>query len=544
MEERGHLFVIDGDLTKVACDAWLLPTDGVCSITTTWHGFVGTENLLEGASARGSRRLKPELWTRTDSALVSRYEGPSKVPVFLGHIGGRPPHEIAQAAVDFMELARPAALRAAALSHRRPLLALNHLGTGHGGQSATKGSALEMLIHTLDRELAGRFADIDVVLVAWGAVAESASQVIRRRLHEPIESDPHWQFHGPYHDRIIAKARTLVEAMEDSRVSIFMGAGVSAGAGLKGWDDLLEDIGLTTHPPTTREELRGMNDNRDAATLLEQRLRRSGDERNLESELRDRLTGDNRFSLQHGLLASLPCSEYITTNVDSLFELASEQAGSGRVKEIPNESVRAGDRWILKLHGSVDRKGSLVFTREHYIDSFKANRALVGLVQSMLLMRHMLFVGYGLRDEDFHELVHEVRAARSSSTDLDLMGTVLALFDDQARADLWQDSVDILPMRPRPAIPPGIPDEERERRFQSQFQTAVRDLERFLDLLGMLSVDTTKFVLDPTWNSQADSSLAAAAGPLIAALRERGQDDDDDTWRQLRQVLRGLGADV
>jgi predicted SprT family Zn-dependent metalloprotease len=36
----------------------------------------------------------------------------------------------------------------------------------------------------------------------------------------------------------------------------------------------------------------------------------------------------------------------------------------------------------------------------------------MGRVQGMLLMRHMMFVGYSLKDEDFHELMHEVRAAR------------------------------------------------------------------------------------------------------------------------------------
>lgn len=39
-------------------------------------------------------------------------------------------------------------------------------------------------------------------------------------------------------------------------------------------------------------------------------------------------------------------------------------------------------------------------------------RGDMGRVQGMLLMRHMMFVGYSLKDEDFHELMHEVRAAR------------------------------------------------------------------------------------------------------------------------------------
>lgn len=536
MGERGHLFVIDGDLTKVACDAWLLPTDARCNITTTWHGFIGEANLEKETSPAGSRRLKPELCIETPSPLVSRYGGETKVPVFLGHIGGLPATEIARAAIEFLRVARPGAVMRAGESHRRPLLALNHLGTGRGGQRASKGSALDTLIRELDAALAGEFSDIDVVLVAWGTVAESASQVIRRNLLEgPLGTDPRWQFDETMHERIISTARTLADTIRENRVSVFMGAGVSAGAGLKGWDALLEEIGTRTEPPTTRDELRGMHDNRDAASLLKHRLAATRPGTHLEAELRTLLTGDNRFSLQHGLLASLPCSEYITTNVDSLFELATVQGGSDRVREIPHEQVRSGDRWILKLHGSVEREGSLVFTREHYIDSFKANRALVGLVQSMLLTRHMLFVGYGLRDEDFHELVHEVRNARGNAEQRNSMGTVISLFTDRARADLWKGTVDILPMRPSP---PNDSD-------PAGFQAAVRDLERFLDLVGMLAVDTTKFVLDPSYGAPSDTLLAEATRPLVEALNDPAKrTEDSDAWRQIRLLLRGLGADV
>lgn len=32
----GHLFILRGDITKLACDAWLLPTDGVGSVNQVW----------------------------------------------------------------------------------------------------------------------------------------------------------------------------------------------------------------------------------------------------------------------------------------------------------------------------------------------------------------------------------------------------------------------------------------------------------------------------------------------------------------------------
>lgn len=318
-------------------------------------------------------------------------------------------------------------------------------------------------------------------------------------------------------------------------MSVFMGAGVSAGAGLMNWDDLLASIGEKTDPRTTRAELESVHDNRDAAELLAKRLARSG--MSLENELRLGLSGE-RFSLQHGLLASLPCNEFITTNVDSLFEIAARQSDSPVLKTMPSrEGVRSGDRWLLKLHGSIDRKDSLVFTRQHYIDSFKANRALVGLVQSMLLTRHMLFVGYGLRDEDFHELVHEVNAARGSIDDRVSMGTVLSLFDDPTRSDLWMGTVEIVPMRPTSPTKPSA----------AEFQSAARDLERFIDLLGMLSADNARFVLDPSYAEdlpEDTKKLTELVDPIIQAFTSGEIDPNRPTWQLVRKALRSLGADI
>ncbi len=34
----GHLFVVAGDVTKLHCDAWLLPTDDAFHVEAGWRG--------------------------------------------------------------------------------------------------------------------------------------------------------------------------------------------------------------------------------------------------------------------------------------------------------------------------------------------------------------------------------------------------------------------------------------------------------------------------------------------------------------------------
>jgi hypothetical protein len=538
MSGRGHLFVIDGDLTRIACDAWLLPTDERFSITTAWQHSLRPQDLGNASSPGStSRLLKPSSVAGSSDGPVRQYaHSPKSGPqIFLGDIGHRGPEGIHRAVEDFFRLARPGALKRASTEGRRPLLALNAIATGRGGMKEQSATALRTLITHADLLLSKEFCDIDVVLVCWGPVAESAAQNIRRELMEKdLSRDQRWQFERRFHSRIHKEAAKLATLFRSGDVSVFMGAGVSAGAGMKDWNTLLEEVGKQTKPETTREELMSLRDNRDSAALLEKRLRSRN--KNLESVLRRKLRG-SRFSLQHGILASLPCSEYITTNVDSLFELAAEQPESPRLKLMPSEEgIRSGDRWLLKLHGSVDRPGTLVFTREHYIDSFKSNRALVGLVQSMLLTRHMLFVGYGLRDEDFHELVHEVNAARGRHKGRRAMGTVLALFDDRTRSDIWKQTVDILPMR-------GV---DKRDGSPAEFQAAVRDLERFLDLVGMLSVDSTRVTLHPAYRdgqSKDVEHLIELVQPLVRELADQRSAPNGPAWDVLREALLRLGAD-
>jgi hypothetical protein len=53
-------------------------------------------------------------------------------------------------------------------------------------------------------------------------------------------------------------------------------------------------------------------------------------------------------------------------------------------------------RWLLKLHGTVERPESIVLSREDYLHWEEQGSAFGAVVQALLLTRHLLFVGYGL----------------------------------------------------------------------------------------------------------------------------------------------------
>lgn len=61
----GHVFIIQGDITKLACNAWLLPTDA---------GFGVTSGFWEGLTPEQQHALEelrgPERFTRALGAVT------------------------------------------------------------------------------------------------------------------------------------------------------------------------------------------------------------------------------------------------------------------------------------------------------------------------------------------------------------------------------------------------------------------------------------------------------------------------------------------
>jgi hypothetical protein len=228
----------------------------------------------------------------------------------------------------------------------------------------------------------------------------------------------------------------------------------------------------------------------------------------------------------------LPTREAVTTNYDRLFEEAVD-AVDGPIAVLPYQPASAGQRWLLKLHGSIERDDSIVLTRNDYLSVPSRHSALFGLVQAMLITKHMLFVGYSLTDEDFHQLVYEVRLARSDG-DGERLGTVLTLFDDPLFDDLWAGDLTVVPMAPAPASEPSSTD----------LDNAARVLQIFLDLVAFEAADLDAFLLDETYEgllTEPEQRLVHLLQPILSelALDHAG---DLPAARRVRQLLDELGA--
>ena len=500
----GHLFIVDGDITSITCDAWLVPSDQRLKVTSHFAKQVGlpTTGHLQIAGWSG--------WS--DQGMFLLREGSDGEPsIWLGDIGrpgNAPISHFGNRADSFVHLASQHARSHRSDLSRRPLLALPVLGSDAGGMRARRGELLEELITRCASS--AHQAGADVVLVCFGQVMTSAAQIVRSRL---MRQDAHFRSISGWNDleqNLWEEAERLGQLAEQGELVVFLGAGTSIDAGIPGWDDLLKGVAKEAGLDEAWEELSDF-DARDKATIIERKLGARF------ASIVSEHTDVARYGLIHGLLATLPTKEHVTTNFDVLFEKAASTAGR-HLAVIPGDEVRLGERWLLKLHGTLG--GDLVFTRSEYLASVSAHSALRGIVQAMLLTRHMLFVGYSLRDEDFHQLVHEVRSALGQNARN--FGTALFVSANEHTSTLWPE-IQI--------VTTGAGAE------------AGRRVSLFLDMVASHAASEIAFIADPSFRelrNDHEDRLQQIVSDLHALHRDAHGDrtGESDPWPEVTAFLK------
>jgi hypothetical protein len=526
---RGHLFIINGDLTTLKCDAVLVPTDSRLKVRDYFSDLVAAPHLASQVAA-----LTASSWA---GRKVIRLETDSTEPrTWLGKVGGTsqtPVKWFVDVATEYVAQAATE-LRQERTDGLPPTISLPVVGTGGGGGAERRGEVLNALIPEL-MKLAVEH-NVDIVLVAHGQVTYDAAQAVRRdhiaALSEEEGSwvDP-WAELGPER---IAAAETVVRQARSGNLVVFVGAGVSTGAGLPAWQALLTKVAARLKMSGAQIARMRELDVRDQAALLS---RKRGFDQAVSAEL-----SAGRYSLTHGLLTSLPVNEFVTTNFDELLEAAARTPG-GNLSVVPGQPIRSGSRILVKLHGTLGE--DLVLTRSQYRDVKTRHGALFGLLQAMLMTRHMLFVGYSMRDEDFNDVMHDVRAVYQASSkqavrEQKKLGTVLSDFDNPQFAALWRD-LDVVPALGRRRTSEGRVVEATE----AEWAKMTRNQALFLDRVGMHSASGVRFVTSKSFagvGGKAARNLADAIGALREAYDNHG-DSEKGPWHELRALLDKFSSD-
>jgi len=506
-----HVFVTCADLTHLACDALVVPTDTRLHVSSGWT-TLEKPTAVPDAFRAGSQRAFVDPTIRSSDPRI-------RVWTNLGADQG----EHLQWFIDgACEAVTVAAMRLGkrpfdGSGRAHPLIGVPLVGTGLGGGRRYTADIVRRLLPAL-RE-AARVSEVDVCLTLRHERTYAAVQSVRAP-----ESESTFVEH--LGEDLVAQGQRLAALARDGNLVLFIGAGGSMGGGLQNWDGLLHELASRADfTDAEREQLPHM-DELDRARIIQMRLDRK-DEQPLGEVVRSLIAAKELRPLPQTLLASLPVKQVATTNYDQLFETSSQDIGQpcAILPYAPSADQR---RFLLKLHGCITRPLEIVLTRDDYLRFSSTRAALAGIVQALMVTRHMLFVGFSLRDDNFHRILHDVRRTMPTTLPGDgVFGTALLLGSDTLTRELWKRDVTIVPTQ----------------RAGEEKPLAARRLAILLDYVGMHAAGGTAHLLDPQFEgllSEAEQQLADALQELQASLPAA-------VWRtpaglRVKALLADLGA--
>jgi len=397
---KGHVFVVRGDLARIHCDARMVPAKFGDFVPDKIDWYLDSTERDRACVER-----PPDGWKSMSTYPIDL---PNTPTLWITKVGLGSPDDFEDAMEstrDFLEQAAKHAEVRRCTSRLLPLLAMHIPASGPKNAKDRLGDLVRKVLSLAEGSVQRH--QVDVVLVVKDAAQYDALQAERQ------ERPSAWRALR-VEDR--ALAREL--ASEKKRLSIFLGAGVSSAVGLPTWRTLLMGIATSLGMAAEVERLLSPGSEGDTKqeTPPELEAGQALAARCGTPELRQRIVAacaHPRVGLAHLLLANLPASEYVTLNYDTLLEQAARSYGRP-LDVLPRRLVEGGsvqEAWLMKLHGSTDRPEEIVITKDEY-EHFREHRlAFNGLVQGLLLTRHMLFVGFGLHDPNVQSLVADLEKA-------------------------------------------------------------------------------------------------------------------------------------
>lgn len=390
-----------------------------------------------------------------------------------------------------------------------PLLALPLIGTGAGGQKKKAGEMERELLTLLRGEAKSR--KVDFVLVLKDESQYASAQAVRRSYKTwPLTNDQR------------AFLDALAKRASRKELVLFVGAGLSQAAGLPSWTDLL--LGLADAAQfNDREALKAMSA-LDAAAILEKRL----GAKDFRAEVA-RLTTSPCFGLGRALTAPMPIDERVTTNYDECIE-DSLEAIDRKPSVLPYHPAKHGSGWLLKMHGTIGASQDIVLTRQDFMRYENRRGALFGIVQAQLLTRHILFLGFSLRDDNFHSLVDEVRCAledvQPNAHDRgDRFGSVFVPPSGKLGAEFWESELAVKQLGTNASYG--------------------RKLEIALDYLGYATSSSRTHLLDERYRAiLTDEEVELKQIALELQSRLTARQVASATFQPLVQLLQSFGSRI
>ncbi len=197
----------------------------------------------------------------------------------------------------------------------------------------------------------------------------------------------------------------LIDSMKKSECVLFVGAGLSEG--LPQWKELVEplkkELELLADKPGTSLNVEPPI----IASYYEVKFGREALQKKIVSQLQKEV----KLTETHRTLSELPLKAIFTTNYDHLLEKALSTRKYVKIVKGKEAPLAGHDQLpLIKMHGDIDDPSTIVITQGDYDNYTEKHRALITYILGFLISCNILFVGYSLKDSNFHTIYAQVKS--------------------------------------------------------------------------------------------------------------------------------------
>lgn len=191
-------------------------------------------------------------------------------------------------------------------------------------------------------------------------------------------------------------AKRIANASKNHTLTFFVGAGVSRCSGIPGWGELIEKICKELGRPIPSKGFSS-----DEYLSIPQMFYYSISDKTRYCQLVKNAIDkpDARPNEIHKLMFSMKPASFLTTNYDSLLEIAAAQYCQPFKCVAVDEEVPTinGDRFILKVHGDFDHN-NFVLKEEDYLQYEDSFKLIATMMRSVFSTNTVVFIGYRIGD--------------------------------------------------------------------------------------------------------------------------------------------------
>lgn len=200
--------------------------------------------------------------------------------------------------------------------------------------------------------------------------------------------------------QINAFINDYVNDLRNGNASVFVGAGISRGAGYVDWKGLLEDIAKSLDLDINREH--------DLLSIAQYHVNSNGRAR-INKRILKEFTEENEETENHKIIARLPFRTIWTTNYDNLIEDTCNKYNKivddkHSVDQLFQNKPKA-DLVLYKMHGDIDFPGKAILTKEDYEAYFDTHQAFISALSGELISKTFLFIGFSFTDPNIDHVL-------------------------------------------------------------------------------------------------------------------------------------------